>query len=120
MLENEIPSTVVKVPVSLVAVDRETPLDLGLSLEPLEQLRQLEQSGARQRQEEARGVTWSGLATRLGRDLSEFLSTVVARCGYPQPPGMVVVPAGAVQQWLRRVTTKFQRDQSWWAAISPG
>eukprot|EP01065_Artemidia_motanka_P010508 TRINITY_DN15575_c0_g1_i1.p2 TRINITY_DN15575_c0_g1~~TRINITY_DN15575_c0_g1_i1.p2 ORF type:complete len:126 (+),score=31.82 TRINITY_DN15575_c0_g1_i1:283-660(+) len=111
-VRNDCPSVVVKVPVSLVDVARETPLDLVLSLEPLEQISQLEMGGVRRIQDEARGVTWAELAKRLAADLAEFIGGL----GAPQPqPGVLVVPARHVQRWLSRVTTKFQRDSSWWS-----
>eukprot|EP01062_Namystynia_karyoxenos_P018922 TRINITY_DN17066_c0_g1_i1.p1 TRINITY_DN17066_c0_g1~~TRINITY_DN17066_c0_g1_i1.p1 ORF type:complete len:189 (+),score=5.98 TRINITY_DN17066_c0_g1_i1:77-643(+) len=114
---NTCPSGVFRVPVTLVDVARETPLALGLALEPLAHLASIEQTGARQRQANALGVTWGELAGKLARDCGAYITNAIAQSGIAQPgQGVLVVGADCVRKWLSRVTTRFQHDSSWWAA----
>eukprot|EP00659_Diplonema_papillatum_P018459 gene18459-28487_t len=99
-LTNQKPSAVFRVPVSFIDVASPVGLVLGLSLEPLDSLSNIENSGAVAQQSAARALTHTEIARKIAEDVSVFLGSFVKQQGSTD---YLVVPADCINRWMEKI-----------------
>ena len=117
-LTNECPSRVVKVPLSMMRIDRPTPVSLGIALEPLEALLNVEGSTVSVL-EQSRAATYLHIATKITQQLYTFLMShaqvLSADPRDPQSVETVYLPATWVDKWRERLEKYMAKDASFWS-----
>eukprot|EP01062_Namystynia_karyoxenos_P034038 TRINITY_DN2498_c0_g2_i1.p1 TRINITY_DN2498_c0_g2~~TRINITY_DN2498_c0_g2_i1.p1 ORF type:complete len:228 (+),score=66.62 TRINITY_DN2498_c0_g2_i1:28-684(+) len=136
-LRNDRPSGVFRVPLALsnAAAAAEgaapQPLVMGISLEPLDTLANLDgspisagpmaapgwagaqvQAGARATAATAGRLTWQRGAQRLAADLAHWLGSFIKEDDVTKR-SYLVIPQDFIGRWMQRVQTKLQRQPDW-------
>eukprot|EP01059_Diplonema_ambulator_P030366 TRINITY_DN516_c0_g3_i1.p1 TRINITY_DN516_c0_g3~~TRINITY_DN516_c0_g3_i1.p1 ORF type:complete len:205 (+),score=21.88 TRINITY_DN516_c0_g3_i1:63-617(+) len=112
-LKNERPTGIFKVPVSFLEVSRQFSFTLGLSLDPLASILNLESGGMTELQAQNRSLTYVSLARKLTADLINYITSFVK--ADPNIGEYLLTPNQVVSSWLNRVVTKLQQDPDWWS-----
>lgn len=117
-IDNQCPSRVVKVPLSIMRIDRPTPISLGIALEPLDTLQNVEGCTSSVL-EQSRAATYLHIATKITQQLYTFLmshaQTLSADPSDPQSVEMVYLPATWVDKWRERLERYMAKDASFWS-----
>eukprot|EP01063_Lacrimia_lanifica_P012963 TRINITY_DN19653_c0_g1_i1.p1 TRINITY_DN19653_c0_g1~~TRINITY_DN19653_c0_g1_i1.p1 ORF type:complete len:211 (+),score=81.49 TRINITY_DN19653_c0_g1_i1:82-633(+) len=112
-LRNDYPTGIFRIPVVFMELAVGAPLVLGLSLEPLDSLKNIDPEASK-RQLEHKAVTYVQLAKKLVADLSEYLGSYTKR-----DPGLgidvIYAPTNSLVKWGEKVATRLQRDPDWWS-----
>ena len=112
-LTNECPTGIFTVPVSLVEVAATSPLCLGLCLEALETLSNLEAAGTLAQQAVQKQLTHAEVARKLASDCSNFLGSF-SKTDPASGQDFLLAPQECLSKWLQKVVSRLQRDPGWW------
>ena len=84
-------------------------LHIGISLESLDTLKNLEDGHLRAEQNQANQVV--GLAKFLARNLFNYMSSFIRRMDNRD---MIVLPTNALDTWMNKIMSKLQNDPYFW------
>jgi hypothetical protein len=117
LITNELPSSIVQIPFSLLHVGTPTPLVIGLQLDSESNLANL---GATQYQPlaQARAASIEEIGRRVAEDFCTFAMSYAkvlsADPRDPQSVETVYLPADYVTKWHSRLMTKITKDAAFW------
>lgn len=84
-------------------------LYVGIALEPLDMLKNLEEEYLRKEQNQSSQIV--GLARYLAQNLFNYMSSFIKTVDNRD---MIVLPPNALDNWLRKITSKLQNDPYFW------
>lgn len=88
-------------------------LHIGIALEPIETLQNLEQGHMRAEQNQSNQV--ASLVQYLARNLFNFMTSFTRTLDNRE---MIVLPTNALDTWMRKMNTKLQNDPYFWKRSS--